>query len=460
MVPPEPADTAADTAAADGPVTIPAEEPKPPRQRSLADLLNGPADAAARWIPNLPRMRIDDARAAAAGIRKLSGRRLTLYTDMPAAAEIDRLPEVFDQAFPQWCEHFQVDPAKHADWGLTGFLIRDKARFRGAGLLPEGLPPFEHGFARNYEFWWYDQPSDYYRRHLMLHEGTHAWMNTILGACGPPWYMEGIAELLSTHRFADGRLKLNHIPRRREDVPHWGRIRIIKDAFAENRGKQLVNVIEYSASAHRETEPYAWCWAAAALLDGHPRYRDRFRQLYKDVRRTDFTDRFYRLMGDDWDQLCEEWQLLVATLEYGHDVAGTAIDFTPGRPLPAAGATVTVTAKAGWQNTGLRLRSGTAYRLRASGRYQVAEKPQIWWCEPGGVSIRYYRGRPLGMLLAAVREDRPESTDLSVLVHPAAVGLQAELTPRKAGTLFLKINDSPAELHDNAGELEVQIASQ
>ncbi len=444
-------------APADPPAEAPEQEPEPKPRRSLGDLLSRPADSAARWIPELPRMQVDDARAAAGGIRKLSGKRLTLYTDMPPAKAVDQLPEVFDRAFVQWCEYFRVDPAQHPDWSMTGFLMKEKARFQQTGLLPGDLPSFKNGYARNYTLWLYDQPSDYYRRHLMLHEGTHGFMNTILGACGPPWYMEGIAELLATHRWGDGRLRLNHFPTGREEVPYWGRIRIIKDAMAENRGKRLVGVIEYSASAHLETEPYAWCWAAAALLDGHPRYRDRFRQLAESVRQGDFTERFYRLMHDDWDQLCEEWQLLVSTLEYGHDVAATAVDFTPGEPLPPDGASVTIAAKGGWQDSRLRLEAGVEYGFTATGRYQVDDQPQIWWCEPGGVSIRYYRGRPLGILLAAIRPDQPDPSGLCGLLRPAVLGLRASLKPKQTGTLYLKINDSAAELSDNAGELKVEI---
>ena len=95
-------------------------------------------------------------------------------------------------------------------WRMTGFLMKDKARFAERGLLPGDLPPFAHGYSRGRNLWLYEQPSDYYRRHLLLHEGTHGFMNTILGGCGPPWYMEGMAELLGTHRWrgrpADARL--------------------------------------------------------------------------------------------------------------------------------------------------------------------------------------------------------------------------------------------------------------
>ncbi|HUT13455.1 MAG TPA: hypothetical protein VMY42_23405 [Thermoguttaceae bacterium] len=437
------------------------DPPTPPTRLEgplLSSLLDAPVDSVSKWIPNLPRMEIDDAQMAKAGIRKLAGKRLTLYTDLPDGPEIQRLPEVFDQAFPQWCAYFQIDPAEHADWNMTGFLIQDKARFQQAGLLPHGLPPFQHGFSRNHELWLYEQPSEYYRRHLLLHEGTHGLMNTLLRGCGPPWYMEGIAELLSTHRWQDGRLTLNYMPENKEEVPYLGRIEIIRDAIAAQRPMRLQQVLEYPPHAHLETEPYAWCWALAVLLDGHPQFQQRFRQLHKNVLEPDFTQRFYELLGDDLDRLREEWQVFVTSLEYGYDAAAMPIDFTPGRPMAASGTSVTVAANGGWQNSGLQLEGGASYRVQASGRYQVADQPQIWWCEPNGVSIRYYHGRPLGILLAAIRPDRPVPDDQSSgLLWPKEVGLGTTLTPKETGTLYFRINDSAAELDDNAGELTVAV---
>ncbi len=413
---------------------------------------------------------IDDARIAEAGIRKVPGKRLTLYTDMSGAA-IDELPAVFERAFPQWCQYFHVDPHEHADWSMIGFLMKDKSRFAAAGLLPGRLPAFEHGFNWDNALWLYDQPSDYYRRHLLLHEGTHGFMNTVLGGCGPMWYMEGIAEYLATHRWRDGRLTMAYMPKSRDEVPEWGRIRIIQDAVADHCAIGLPAVLDFVPKLGKETEPYAWCWAAATLLDRDPRYQGRFRQLFRFVRQRNFNERFRKLFAPDWQELCEEWQLMAASLEYGYDVARCAIDFTPANrsPLPtdvrsapgegqgvrADG--VLVAADRGWQNSGLRLCAGVKYQLTAAGRYQVANEPSTWWCEPGGVSIRYYHGRPLGILLAAVRPDSPPPGSTSALLHPIVVGLGAEITPTETGTLFLKINDSPGELSDNAGEVKVNI---
>jgi len=412
---------------------------------------------AARALAAEPWRQIDEAAAAAAGVRTLVGKHLLLLTDLAPKAEVDALPAMFDQAYPQWCAYFGVDPVQHAAWRVRGFVIQDKPLFRRLGLLPEGLPPFPDGFAAGREFWVYEQASDYYRAHLVLHEGTHAFMANLLGGFGPIWYMEGMAELLATHRWKDGKLVLNHFPASREEVPLWGRIKIIKDHLAARRGKTFKAVLQTRPEAQQVTEAYAWYWAAAALLDRHPRYQPRFRQMARLVTAPDFTERFQRSIGDDWDHLAEEWKVFVADLEYGYDVPKTAIDFTPGKPLAAAGATVTLAADRGWQNSGVRLEAGQTYRLRATGRYQVANRPPIWWCEPGGVSIRYYRGRPLGILLAAVWPDPPSPTGISPLIAPITVGLGTTLAPKQAGTLLLRINDSAGELGDNAGTLAVEV---
>jgi hypothetical protein len=427
---------------------------------------------------------IDDVRAANAGIHKISGRRLTLYTDL-SGPEIDALPGVFEQAFPQWCKYFGISekgdspiftghgsaapPTKIGtvpNWQMTGFLMKDKSRFARAGLLPDDLPPFEHGFSRGDRLWLNEQPSDYYRRHLLLHEGTHGFMNTVLGACGPPWYMESVAEYLATHRWHNGQLTLAYMPKNRDETPMWGRIRLIQDELARGRAMPLPKLIAVLPTDPQGTDFYAWCWAAATLLDLHPRYHERFRKLQSFVLAPDFNERFQKLFHDDWQELCEEWQVMTANLEYGYDVARSAIDFEKkkGSELLSGDSTrknssdpFYLKADRGWQNSGIRLEKGLRYRIAASGRYQVAREPKIWWCEPNGVSIRYYHGLPLGILLGAVRPDRPPADGVSALVHPTVIGLGTTLTPAESGMLFLKINDSAAELSDNAGELKVEV---
>ncbi|MEX2111815.1 MAG: hypothetical protein WD845_01435, partial [Pirellulales bacterium] len=322
-----------------------------------------------------------------AGIRRLTSEHLTLYTDLPPSAEVDSLPQLFDQAFPQWCAYFGVDPTQHAGWHVRGHLMRSRAKFEAAGFVPGDVPDFTSGYSMADKLWCYDQTSDYYRRHLLLHEGTHAFMHALLGGVGPAWYAEGMAELLATHRLDDGKLTLDYFPRSRDEVSKWGRIEIVETDYSARKAKTLARVMSYDPRVHEQNEWYGWSWAAAAFLDGHPRYRDRFRQLPKLVARPDFNGDVARAFGADWIRLQEDWQLFVANIDYGYDFARLDVELIEGQPLPGAGATATVAADRGWQSSGLRVEAGKSYHLRASGRYQIADQPRIWWCEPGGVTI-------------------------------------------------------------------------
>ena len=410
-----------------------------------------------RWSPPA----IDEERARGSGLRKCSSRHLTLYTDLPENAAVDELPAVFDGAVPQWCEYFEIGTDQAAAWHMTAYLMADKDKFRRAGLLPDQLPPFLHGYQRDAELWLHEQPTDYYRRHLLLHEGTHAFMQWSLGACGPPWYMEGVAELLATHRWQDGKATLRYFPKSREETPHWGRIKIIRDDLAANRGKLPEDVMQYDHAAHLNVEPYAWCWALATFFDSDPFTQPKFRELRRFTTGTEsqFNEQFRRWIEPEWPRLVRQWKVFVFNVEYGYSLARELIEPKPTQSLPAQGAEVTLAADRGWQSTGIRLDAGTTYRFEASGRFQVADQPKIWWCEPNGVTIRYHRGLPLGILLGAIVDEDDPSRDVTAWIHPDPLGLRRESTVDRSGTLYLRINDSPAELDDNAGELTVHITA-
>lgn len=400
----------------------------------------------------------DSPAAGADGpLRKLTGKHLTLWTDVPSRPEVDELPAVFDQAFPQWCRYFHVDPAAHADWHVRGALVRVPDRFVQAGLLPADLPPFRNGYSLDDRLWLYEQDNPYYRRHLLLHEGTHSFMSMLAGGSGPPWYSEGMAELLATHRWDGRQLTLNYFPADAADVPRLGRIKIVQDGCAAGNALSLTGVMGYDNRAHLQNEPYGWCWAAAAFMDGHPRYRPTFRKFYELLGRDGFNRRVQLAFGDAWPEVCDEWQVFVANLEHGYDFERMAIRFAPGTPLGAAARSVEVAADRGWQSSGIRLEAGHTYRLAAKGRYQIARDKQIWWCEPGGVSIDYYHGQPLGVLLAVVRPDETDNGQASPFVSPRVIGLGATLEPTQSGTLYLRVNDSAARLADNAGSLTVRV---
>lgn len=426
----------------------------PPREKTLEDLA---ARAAAEEFKLPP---IEESKVAAAGIRRLTGRHLILYTDLAPSRKTDELPAIFDQAVPQWCKYFGLPSEKAADWQVVGCLIDRKERFAGAGLLPANIPDFLHGFQRGSQFWWYPEEGTYFPRHQMLHEGTHAFMARFLGGAGPPWYMEGMAEYLGLHSWRDSKLVLGYQPRSKEEVPFWGRVKLVRDEFAADRGMMLEEIFRYDAHAHLRNEPYGWSWAAVAFLDAHPLTQGAFRELRTKVadRSIGFSQELYQKLQPQWPVIREDWQLFIIHLDYGYDVAREAVVRSPQAELVApGGGSCTIAADRGWQSSGLRVEEGKKYRVTARGRFVIAREPKVWWCEPGGVTIRYHQGRPLGVLMAAMGDVEGHASAITTLAEPVAIGLASEITAPSTGTLYFRINDHPAELADNEGQLVVEV---
>jgi hypothetical protein len=408
---------------------------------------------------------VDEARAESAGIRKLTSKHLVLYTDAPSSRAVDNLPTDFDKAVPLWVAYFGIDPAKTADWQPRAFLVTDRRRFAALGLLPPGHEEFENGITVDSQMWLRDQPTDYYRRHLLLHEGTHAFMIAFLGGCGPGWYMEGMAELLGTHRIdpQTGQLTLGIMPRSRDEVPMLGRVKLIEDAIADHRTLTLPEVMALDGHKQLGSEAYAWCWAAAKFLDSHPRYRDRFRELFTIVQDKNFNDVVRQKYAKDSADLNAEWQAYIATLDYGFDFERMVIDFESGKPLVGATYTTTIAADRGWQSSRAWLEAGKSYDVTATGRYQIAEDQHVgttkpWFSEPGGVTIDYHDGRPLGILLGAIdSRDKPVAGANPTFASPVVIGLRTILKPTASGTLYLRVNDSAGQLDDNHGTITVKV---
>ena len=106
-----------------------------------------------------------------AGFAKLSGKYIDVVTDLPLSDELRELPAVFDAAVPQWCEAFDLPVASVEAWHVEAFVMLDRQRFISAGFLPENISHFTYGFQYGDRLWVTEQPSAYYRRHLLLHEG-------------------------------------------------------------------------------------------------------------------------------------------------------------------------------------------------------------------------------------------------------------------------------------------------
>ncbi|MDA0658855.1 MAG: hypothetical protein O3C60_08410 [Planctomycetota bacterium] len=394
-------------------------------------------------------------------IRVVEGDNLTLFTDHPPNEEINSLPVLFTQALPGWREYFGCAHVPIAAWHMRGYLMQDPERFRQAGLLPPDLPPFLHGYQRQDEFWLYDQPSDYYRRHLVLHEGTHGFAHRVGAEPLDPWLREGIAERLATHLWDQQELVLRWFPSHRDQVPHWGRIKIIQDEIAQQRYLSLREVVTLPEIAFRRNEGYAWSWAAVMFFELHPATAKVFLKWRESLTSSRGTLNTFagRVSGMD-AELEDDWYLFVRELRYGKEFTPLTISDhkLPPQDLADAGIALQVDARLGWQNTGVRLLANRSYQIQAEGRYVVATEPRPWWTEPGGVTIDYVGGRPLGQLLAAVAPVEPGRRGPS-LADPAGVGSSGVVRPTKGGVLFLRVNDRAGDLRDNEGTLRVTVTN-
>jgi len=160
--------------------------------------------------------------------------------------------------------------------------------------------------------------------------------------------------------------------------------------------------------------------------------------------------------GYDAARAARDFDALTDEIDYGYDVARSAIDWTPGRPLAAA-ARVTVAADRGWQNTGLELARGQACTLAARGRVVLgAAGTTTIESEADGISLDWYRGRPLGRLVAAQWVEAPADGGRPRFVV-LGDGAAATITAAADGPLYLKVNAPPGGLAARRGTLDVGI---
>jgi hypothetical protein len=435
------------------------------------------------WIVEVP---IDESALIRSGVRRLESKHLILYTDFPSSKEVDELPKLFDLLVDQLCDYFELNRKNYESFKLEGFLIDDFEKFRLGGAVRQ-VPNLRNGYTLRCRIWVRNSDSEYYRRHLLFHEGTHAFMGYAFGSWGPAWYCEGTAELFGTHRLKDnGDLKFSYFPKSRNELERWGRIDFVRNDFAGKQDRTFKGIFALKPENYDENEAYGWSWAFSVFCENHPRYRTAFRQtawnLHGQLESVD--QRFLRLLCENvretspdlndrkiLSQFDNEWIDFAANLDYHYDFERTRIEY--GKMLKAVsnkGAEIQIRADRGWQSAGIRLERGKTYRLSASGRFQLADKPKIWQSEPNGITIRYYHGSPVGILLATlipdlgehfdIKNETPAETSGIGFTAPRKVGLSDVWTTEVSGELFFRINDFPSELSDNNGNILVKITQQ
>lgn len=393
------------------------------------------------------------ARLQGSDIQRYESKRLILYSDVdPKVAE--RLPGFADKLFDELTRFFGPLPPNRSEteFQATGYLMVNQKTFRTLGLLTDRVPPFEHGRHLGYEFWVNSQQTEYYSRHLVLHEFTHCFMACVTGTTDAPpaWYMEGMAEFFATHRLTTETIQFGVMPENKEDYQGLGRITFL----SRDRKKTPIRPL-HQVMGMGPTEPslYEWSWAACYYLMRHPDFGSDFRKIGTHLSRSEFAEKLAVARTGKYELLEAGWYEFVNQLCDDYDIARAAAAVAEGKRMKI-GQTVTleIAADRGWQSTGVLVEEAGNYRLEASGRFQVDNDPKPWISEPDGVSIRYIRGQRLGCLLGAVYEP----TDRTSLSNSFKVGAATDVKGR-VGTLCLRVNDAMNSLKNNSGRVTVTI---
>jgi len=208
-------------------------------------------------------------------------------------------------------------------------------------------------------------------------------------------------------------------------------------------------------------ENYAWGWAACEFLSRHPLAREKFPLLWEKLRRNPrkFNATFERMYDDSSKELERDWAFFVRDMDYGADAARSALQELKQKVDGTFGLAV----NRSWQNLAQPVKKGDQFKVTASGRFLVrssgGDEQKPWPCEAGGVSIKYFRGRKLGELQAFVVPVGDSDDVMAKLCQsdPIPVGLTKVITADTDGLLCFRINESPAEMADNEGNLELAI---
>ncbi|QDT01711.1 hypothetical protein K227x_00780 [Rubripirellula lacrimiformis] len=400
------------------------------------------------------------ANACAVEPYQLTGQFIELTTDLDDRDEAQTLVTSFDAAVPQWIAFGNLADDVAQGWKVKAFVMQDKSVFMNRGWIPLRVPDFPFGYAIDDSVWVLAQPSQYYTRHLLLHEGAHSFAFHAFDGAGPMWFMEGSAELLATHNGHGERTQTIAIPDHRDDVPYWGRFKKLDQLRSAGTTPPIETVMNYPPTLTGDIESYSYSWAAASMFAAYPEYRPGFLRALRRGRDTskNFNRQFYTPLAAHWPVVAARWRLLAHDFDFGFDWDQQRVELSTDDPLwNGQPIELSIEANRGWQSAGVRLPAGATVRVRASGEIVLDDDPKPWISQPPGVTIRYHHGKPLGQLIACVLPNQtPRQGDLPPLVIEA-VGDEATISVDVHSWLLLKVNDAVGDLDDNQGSLDVVI---
>lgn len=414
-------------------------------------------------LSGLPAQRLAAQESIGNGLRKLTHGNLTLITDLPIDQELRSWPDVLRQAIERWDQVWTVPEENKQSLELTAFLIGDKSIFQSAGYL-DGVPEFDDGFQLANRIFVMEQPSEYYRRHLFLHEATHWIMYRYFGGAGSPWFMEGMADMFATHRWTDGKLTLGVIPSDAHQFPHWGRFKRLREMVQRGEAPTLASVLRFGNQRENRVDRYVWSWAACVFFWNHPEYQRAIADAASPPLNysMDLSDRLRKNLADRWAIVEADWNGFITEFDFGFETQRSMIALGDRPHLGVASVLsqptkLSIQADRGWQDSGLFMQKGESIEIRANGQWVISttDPASPWKASAQGVTYRYYRNQPMGRLVATIATIR--GGDKTSIWNVIPVGDATTIQATEDGVLLLKINEPAGKLFDNSGELTVEL---
>lgn len=459
---------------------LPSESQAPPstaNKTSVSPSHQDPGDPARPTVPQ--RYRLPDDRPVlnadellSHGLRIVESKHLVLVTDLPpeSVAELPPLAEALFVTLEQRLGKLAPNIAG-TDFKVTAFLMDARERFQDAGVLPPEEFTIRHGRHLGYQLWVNNQPTDYYRRHLLLHEFVHCFMMCEYGMneIPPLWYTEGIAEYFATHQLKSDitQSEFGILPSSTAGFEGWHRIAEVRRHFNPQPSSSgelagvipLQSVMDPPDTTFVEDSQYANAWALVWLINHHPELQPEFAALASCRTLEQFNDVIAGIPEPILQQMNQIWPLYLHGLE---EAAASTVRFPtlapPPRPAASSEHTLPQEFKleAGeqWVSTGYELAAGQRILIECSGRYVVRETTKPWISEPNGITIDYVHGRPLGEVIGViVSSDGTEST------RHIPIGASKILQSPIDGILWLQVNDQWSDRTNNNGTVSVRISN-
>lgn len=418
-----------------------------------------------RWISVLAFLGLSGISVASgAELLRKSGQHIRLVSDAISAEDADTIVATFDAAVEQWKKFWDLGDGQTREFLVKAHVIGDLDRFRREGFVPPQVPDFPFGYALDDQVFVRVQPSQYYTRHLVLHEGIHSLAYECFGGAGSTWFQEGTAELLATHRGVGQNVTVNVVPKTRDEVRYWGRFKRMTQSRQEGTVPTLSAVMGYQPTLSGDVEAYSWSWAAAMMLTRYPEYRSLMIQSARagDQAGLVFNERFRQKLSNEWPILEARWRVMARDLDYGFDWSREQLSLAMDDPMwDGQPINLKIAADRGWQSAGVRVPGGIKIGLAASGRVTLANEPKPWESEPAGITFQYAGGRPLGQLMVAVLPNAIEPDNK--IVRPLRVEVvqdKVTLNIDAYSWLLFRVNDSVDQMSDNRGayDLTLQVA--